>query len=52
MLLGYGTQTSTGTWTFTFSTTGLTAGTYTCFAQAEDSFGVLSDPLATTEKVI
>jgi hypothetical protein len=51
-LLGYATQTSPGTWTFTFSTTGLTAGTYTFFAVAEDSFGVVSDPLWTTEQVV
>jgi uncharacterized delta-60 repeat protein len=44
-LLGYGTQTSPGVWTFTF-TVNLTPGTYTLFAQAEDSDGVFSDPLA------
>jgi len=43
-LLGYGTQTSTGTWTFTFTFS--TAGTYKLFAQARDSYGVLSDPLS------
>jgi len=42
-LLGYGTQTGTGTWAFTFTFT--TAGTYKLFAQAKDSYGVLSDPL-------
>jgi uncharacterized delta-60 repeat protein len=43
-LLGYGTQTSPGVWTFTWSTAGLTAGTYTLYAQAKDSYGVLGDP--------
>jgi uncharacterized delta-60 repeat protein len=40
-LLGYATQTSPGVWTFTF-TVNLTPGTYTLFAQAEDSLGVFS----------
>jgi hypothetical protein len=52
ILLGYGTQTSAGTWTFTFSTKGLASGTYTLFAQAEDNYGVFSDPLAITARVI
>jgi uncharacterized delta-60 repeat protein len=47
-LLGYGTQTSSGTWTFTFSTTGWATGTYTLFAQAEDNYGVFGDPFAIT----
>ncbi|MFL5341704.1 MAG: hypothetical protein ACJ8F7_16285, partial [Gemmataceae bacterium] len=38
-LLGYGTQTSPGVWTFTF-TVSLTPGRYTVYAQAEDSAGV------------
>ena len=46
-LLGYGTQTSPGVWTFTF-TVNLAPGTYTLFAQAEDSYGVFGDPLALT----
>jgi hypothetical protein len=41
-LLGYATQTSPGVWTFAF-TVGLAPGSYTLFAQAEDSFGVLGD---------
>jgi uncharacterized delta-60 repeat protein len=49
--LGYGFQTSPGVWTFTFSTSGLTSGTYTLFAQAEDSYGVFGDPLAITATV-
>jgi uncharacterized delta-60 repeat protein len=40
-LLGYATQTSPGVWTYTF-TVNLIAGTYTIFAQAEDSLGVFS----------
>ncbi len=49
-LLGNGTQTSPGVWTFTF-TVNLTPGTYTLFAQAEDSDGVFSDPFATALQV-
>jgi uncharacterized delta-60 repeat protein len=45
-LLGYGTQTSPGVWTFTF-TVNLAPGTYTLTAQAEDSYGVFGDPFAT-----
>jgi hypothetical protein len=51
-LLGYGTQTGTGTWTLTFSTAGLTSGVYTFFAVAQDSYGVFADPLAVTAGVI
>jgi len=48
-LLGYGTQTSTGVWTLASTNTfGLSAGTYTLFAQAEDSYGVFGDPVAIT----
>jgi uncharacterized delta-60 repeat protein len=43
-LLGYGKQSSPGVWTFTWSTAGLTAGSYTLFAQAQDSYGALGDP--------
>jgi hypothetical protein len=52
MLLGYGTQTSPGVWTLTFSTTGWAPGTYTLFAQAEDSYGVFGDPFALTLTVL
>jgi hypothetical protein len=38
-------------WTFTFSTAGLTSGTYTLFAQAKDSYGVFGDPFPITETV-
>jgi uncharacterized delta-60 repeat protein len=44
-LLGTGTQTSPGVWTFTF-TVNLTPGTYTLSAVAEDSSGLFSDPFA------
>jgi hypothetical protein len=44
-LLGYGTQTSPGVWTFTF-TVNLAPGTYTLAAQATDSFGAIGDPFA------
>ncbi len=47
VVLGYGTQTSPGVWTFTFNVS-LAAGSYTLYAQAEDSDGVFSDPLALT----
>lgn len=45
-LLGYGTQTSPGVWTFTAR---LSAGTYTLSAVAEDSYGVFGDPLGINE---
>ena len=38
-LLGYGTQTSPGVWSYTFRVTQST-GNYTLFAQAKDSYGV------------
>jgi hypothetical protein len=42
-----GTQTSPGVWTCSIDTTGWTSGSQvTLFAQALDSYGVLSDPLA------
>jgi hypothetical protein len=50
-LLGYGAQTSPGVWTFTF-TVNLTPGTYTLFAQAQDSDGVFGDPLAASLQVL
>jgi uncharacterized delta-60 repeat protein len=46
-LLGYGSQTSPGVWTFTFIVN-LVPGSYTLTAQAEDSAGVLGDPFALT----
>lgn len=51
-LLGYGSQTAPGTWSFTFSTAGMASGTFAVFAMAEDSYGAFGDPLATTETVI
>jgi hypothetical protein len=45
-LLGHGSQSSAGTWTFTLSTTGWAPGSYTLFAQAEDSYGAFSDAFA------
>jgi uncharacterized delta-60 repeat protein len=51
-LLGYATQTSPGVWTFNFSTSGMTSGTYTFFAVAQDSYGVFSDPFAISDQVI
>lgn len=50
-LLGYGTQTSPGTWALTFSTAGWLPGTYTLFAKAEDNYGVFGDPFAIPETV-
>jgi sugar lactone lactonase YvrE len=45
-LLGNASQSSTLTGTFTISTAGITSGTYTLFAQAKDTDGVLGDPIA------
>jgi hypothetical protein len=47
VILGTATQTSPGVWTFTFKVK-LPAGSYTLFAQAEDSYGVFGDPVALT----
>jgi uncharacterized delta-60 repeat protein len=44
-LLGYGTQSSPGVWTFTF-TVSLAPGSYTLTAQAQDNYGLFSDPFA------
>jgi uncharacterized delta-60 repeat protein len=49
-LLGYGTQSSPGAWTLTF-TVHLTPGVYTLQAQGEDSDGVFGDPVAVTLSV-
>src|SRR5262249_28319198 len=38
--------TNPGGWTVRSPTTGWAAGTYTLFAQAEDSYGVVGDPVA------
>jgi uncharacterized delta-60 repeat protein len=43
VVLGYGTEDSSGNWNLTFNVS-LTAGTYTIYAQAEDNYGVLGDP--------
>jgi uncharacterized delta-60 repeat protein len=48
VLLGTVTQSSGGTWSLNFDTTGLAPGTDTLFAQAEDNYGAFSDPLALT----
>ena len=45
--LGTVTQSSGGAWSLTF-TVNLAPGSYTLFAQAEDSYGVFGDPLALT----
>jgi uncharacterized delta-60 repeat protein len=50
-LLGYGTQTSPGVWTLTF-TVNLAPGTYTLSAQARDSYGVLGDLASINLQVI
>jgi hypothetical protein len=44
-LLGYGSQSDTGTWTCTCATAGWASGMYT-FPQAEDNYAAFSDPLA------
>jgi uncharacterized delta-60 repeat protein len=53
MSQGYGAPSTTtpGSWIFTFSTTGWPSGEYTLIAQAEDSYGVLGDPLEITESL-
>ncbi len=43
VVLGYGTEDSSGNWNLTFNVS-LTAGTYTIYAQAKDNYGVLGDP--------
>jgi hypothetical protein len=45
VVLGTGTQSSPGTWTFSY-TVRLPPGSYTLNAQAQDSYGVLGDPVA------
>jgi uncharacterized delta-60 repeat protein len=50
-VLGYGTQTSPGAWTLAL-TVNLVPGTYTLYAQAEDSYGVFGDPLALAFQVV
>jgi hypothetical protein len=52
-LVGYGTQTSPGAWTLTFSTAGWTSGTYTFSATALDNYDAYSDggPLATVQVI-
>jgi uncharacterized delta-60 repeat protein len=49
-VLGYGTQTSAGVWTLNFTVT-LAPGTYTLYAQAQDSYGVFGDPLSLSLQV-
>jgi uncharacterized delta-60 repeat protein len=46
-LLGYGTQTSPGVWTFSY-TASLAPGSYMLLAQAEDNYSVFGDPFALT----
>jgi hypothetical protein len=50
--LGYATQTSPGTWTFTFSTAGMAAGTDTFYAVAVDNYGVPSLAVGVTVQVV
>jgi hypothetical protein len=45
--LGTVTQSNGGAWTLTSATAfGMTSGTYTLYAQAEDNYGIFGDPLA------
>jgi hypothetical protein len=46
-VLGYGASDGQGNWTLSF-TVSLPPGSYTLYAQAEDSYGVFGDPLALT----
>jgi hypothetical protein len=50
-LLGYATQTSPGVWKLTFTVI-LAPGSYTLFAQAQDSYGEFSDPLSLNLQVL
>jgi uncharacterized delta-60 repeat protein len=50
-VLGTGTQGSGGVWTLS-CTVSLAPGTYTIFAQAEDSYGVLGEALGLTLQVV
>jgi len=52
IFLGYATQSSPGTWSLSFSTTGLTPRTYSFFALALDNHGLFSDPLAINVQVL
>ncbi len=47
VILGIGTEDSSGDWTLTFAVN-LASGTYTLYAQAQDNYGVLGDPDALT----
>lgn len=51
-LLAYGVLIGTRTWALTFSTDGLSPEEWSFFAVAEDSFGVLCDPIVITASVI
>jgi uncharacterized delta-60 repeat protein len=51
-LVGYASQTATGTWTLNLSTTGWSVGSYTLFARATDSLGAPSDPISLNLTVI
>jgi uncharacterized delta-60 repeat protein len=46
-VLGYGTQTSSGVWTLNY-TVNLSPGLYTIYAQAQDNYGALGDPISLT----
>jgi hypothetical protein len=50
--LGTSAVSSAGPWTLTSATGfGLASGTYTIYAEAEDNYGILGDPLALTLQV-
>jgi uncharacterized delta-60 repeat protein len=42
---------SNGTWSYSFDTTSLTSGTHTLYAEAVDSNGIFSDPVAVSIQV-
>ena len=42
---------SNGTWSYSFDTTGLSFGNHTLYAEAVDSNGIFSDPLAVNLQV-
>jgi hypothetical protein len=51
-VLGTGAANGDGTWSLTLSTAGWAAGSYTIYAQATDSDGVVGDPFALTLQLV
>jgi uncharacterized delta-60 repeat protein len=51
-VLGYGRPNGDGTWSMSFSTADWAAGSYTVYAQATDSDGVIGDPCGLTLQLV